>query len=161
MLGSHAHRQRSRSILTLSYDRVHVTPSVQRKCIPVSFTLLCEKLPLVSIITVCSWFQRGTVDRDLKWREKTNTHIPVVDLLKLFVQICDGIKMFHCSRPTPLAHRDIKPSNVLLSPDGTPVVMDLGEYDFCIIISSTHLYLSYLYPSFSLCRLDCSRNRVH
>lgn len=46
--------------------------------------------------------------------------------MNLFVQICDAIKVFHNFRPTPLAHRDIKPSNILLAPDNTPVVMDLG-----------------------------------
>lgn len=49
------------------------------------------------------------------------------DVMNLFVQICDGIKVFHNFRPTPLAHRDIKPSNILLAPDNTPVIMDLGN----------------------------------
>lgn len=60
-------------------------------------------------------------------REKISFRMKSVDVLKLFIQICEGIKVFHNYRPTPLAHRDIKPSNILLSADGTPVIMDLGN----------------------------------
>lgn len=64
-----------------------------------------------------------------------NLHMPAVDLLKLFIQICEGIKVFHNFRPTPLAHRDIKPSNVLLAPDNTPVIMDLGTLPSAYLIT--------------------------
>jgi serine/threonine protein kinase len=104
-------------------------------------------------------FQHGTVDRDLKAREKTNTHFPVVDLLKLFVQICEGIKVFHCFRPTPLAHRDIKPTNVLLAADGSPVVMDLGQFYSLTITPYWSTYdTTFLTVS---CRFDRSGNRIH
>lgn len=74
--------------------------------------------------------QLGTIEKDLKMREKMSFRMKSVDVLKLFIQICEGIKVFHNYRPTPLAHRDIKPSNILLAADGTPVIMDLGNFSF-------------------------------
>lgn len=78
--------------------------------------------------------QRGTIDKDLKIREKIPLPMKSIDLLKIFVEICDGIKIFHNFRPTPLAHRDIKTSNILLSSDGSPVIMDLGKYYILVFI---------------------------
>ncbi|XP_039307068.1 serine/threonine-protein kinase 16 isoform X2 [Solenopsis invicta] len=44
-----------------------------------------------------------------------------------YYQICEGVKAFHESKPEPLAHRDLKTANILLSDDGTPIIMDLGS----------------------------------
>lgn len=76
-------------------------------------------------------------------REKISFRMKSVDVLKLFIQICEGIKVFHNYRPTPLAHRDIKPSNILLSADGTPVIMDLGNlsFQFFTLFYILHRYL--------------------
>jgi len=50
-----------------------------------------------------------------------------VDILNMFLQICEGVKAFHEAKPLPLAHRDLKTANILLDSDNTPVIMDLGK----------------------------------
>ncbi|KAJ9577513.1 hypothetical protein L9F63_005886 [Diploptera punctata] len=50
-----------------------------------------------------------------------------VEMLNMFVHICEGVKAFHEAKPEPLAHRDLKTANILLADDRTPVIMDLGS----------------------------------
>lgn len=50
------------------------------------------------------------------------------DILHIFLQICEGVKTFHEAKPQPLAHRDLKTANIVLSDDGTPIIMDLGKF---------------------------------
>lgn len=50
-----------------------------------------------------------------------------IDILNIFLHICEGVKAFHEAKPEPLAHRDLKTANIVLSDDGTPVIMDLGR----------------------------------
>lgn len=51
-----------------------------------------------------------------------------LEIMKIFIQICEGVKVFHDAQPEPLAHRDLKTANILLNDDNTPVIMDLGEH---------------------------------
>jgi serine/threonine protein kinase len=46
-----------------------------------------------------------------------------VGIRKLFAGICDGLAALHEEK---ILHRDLKPSNVLLTPDGSPVLLDLN-----------------------------------
>lgn len=57
-----------------------------------------------------------------------------IDILNIFLQICEGAKAFHEAKPEPLAHRDLKTANIVLSDDRTPVIMDLGRLYFVIIL---------------------------
>lgn len=50
-----------------------------------------------------------------------------IEILNIFLQICEGIKAFHEAKPEPLAHRDLKTANIVLSDDNKPVIMDLGK----------------------------------
>lgn len=50
-----------------------------------------------------------------------------LDILNIFLQICEAVKAFHEAKPEPLAHRDLKTANILLDDDMTPIVMDLGK----------------------------------
>ena len=43
--------------------------------------------------------------------------------LKLFVQICEGIKAAH---DQDVIHRDLKPQNIIVTKNGTPKVLDFG-----------------------------------
>jgi serine/threonine protein kinase len=52
---------------------------------------------------------------------------PIVDKLRLFEQICEGVAHIHSNG---VIHRDLKPSNIFLRDDKTAVVGDLG---LCLI----------------------------
>lgn len=49
-----------------------------------------------------------------------------LDILNIFLQICEGVKAFHEAKPEPLAHRDLKTANILLDDGSIPIIMDLG-----------------------------------
>lgn len=47
----------------------------------------------------------------------------VVDILRFFIQICDGLAHLHDRN---IVHRDIKPANILVDGNGHPKITDLG-----------------------------------
>lgn len=61
-----------------------------------------------------------------------------MNILSIFLQICEGVKAFHEAKPEPLAHRDLKTANIVLSDDGTPIIMDLGKLCFNILLILIH-----------------------
>ncbi len=65
----------------------------------------------------------GTLKDLLKKLYDNGRQLPVRDSLKLVHQVADALDAAHRAG---IVHRDIKPSNVLLHPDGTPVLTDLG-----------------------------------
>jgi len=65
-----------------------------------------------------------------------------LDILSIFLQICEGVKAFHEAKPKPLAHRDLKTANIVLNDDGIPIIMDLGMLNFIILIFSNYKFLS-------------------
>lgn len=50
-----------------------------------------------------------------------------IDILNIFLQICEGVKAFHEAKPEPLAHRDLKTANIVIGDGMKPVIMDLGK----------------------------------
>uniref|UniRef100_A0A0V0G903 non-specific serine/threonine protein kinase n=1 Tax=Triatoma dimidiata TaxID=72491 RepID=A0A0V0G903_TRIDM len=79
------------------------------------------------VLLLLPYYSRGTLSYYLEMRRKSKLYMDQGDILRMFLQICDGIKVFHEVKPVALAHRDIKPGNVLLDADNTPVIMDLGS----------------------------------
>lgn len=72
-------------------------------------------------------FQKGTLAGELERRQSRRQHLETTEVLRIFLQICEGVKAFHEAKPVPLAHRDLKTSNILLDVDNSPVIMDLGK----------------------------------
>lgn len=70
--------------------------------------------------------QKGTLAHELDRRAKTGDNMNPLDILNIFLQICEAVKAFHEAKPEPLAHRDLKTGNILLDDDMTPIIMDLG-----------------------------------
>lgn len=89
--------------------------------------VLLEMNPSISLS-----FQRGTLANELERRAKNCDYMNPIDILSIFLQICEGVKAFHETKPEPLAHRDLKTANIVLTDDETPVIMDLGRLYFII-----------------------------
>ncbi|XP_012227972.1 serine/threonine-protein kinase 16 isoform X1 [Linepithema humile] len=79
------------------------------------------------VLIVLPYYHRGTLANELERRAKNGDYMSSIDILSIFLQICEGVKAFHEAKPEPLAHRDLKTANIVLSDDGTPVIMDLGS----------------------------------
>lgn len=79
------------------------------------------------VLMVLPFFRRGTLQEDLASRAKRNQRYSQEDVLRLFLEICKGVRALHDSKPFAIAHRDLKPGNVLLADDFQPVIMDLGS----------------------------------
>lgn len=59
-------------------------------------------------------------------------YLNVKEVLRIFLDVCDGVKYLHEYSPEPLAHRDLKTANICLTDSFTPVIMDLGK--FCSLL---------------------------
>ncbi|CAL1686649.1 unnamed protein product [Lasius platythorax] len=79
------------------------------------------------VLIVLPYYHKGTLANELERRAKNCDYMSPIDILSIFLQICEGVKAFHENKPEPLAHRDLKTANIVLSDDGTPVIMDLGS----------------------------------
>lgn len=86
-------------------------------------------------------FQRGSLANELERRAKNKDYMSALEILNIFIQICEGVKAFHEAKPEPLAHRDLKTANIVLGDGNTPVIMDLGIIIlYNIKIKNTLLY---------------------
>lgn len=79
------------------------------------------------VLLVLPYYPRGTLHHELEKRAPSNSHMDPVEILSMFLQICEGIKVFHEAKPEPLAHRDLKTANILLDASNSPIIMDLGS----------------------------------
>lgn len=73
-----------------------------------------------------TYYKNGTVQDLIERTQLEGGHIPELNILHMFKSLCEAILAFHSLDP-PLAHRDIKPHNLLIGPDVTVVLMDLGS----------------------------------
>lgn len=77
---------------------------------------------------VLPYFSLGTLHDYLVVRSFSKNYLDIKEILRLFSEICQGVKYLHNFSPEPLAHRDLKTANVCLSEGMVPVLMDLGNY---------------------------------
>lgn len=77
------------------------------------------------------FFQKGSLASELERRSKNSDYLSPLEILHMFLQICEAVKVFHEAKPEALAHRDLKTANILLGDGMTPIIMDLGKnFDF-------------------------------
>ena len=55
-----------------------------------------------------------------------NEPIPISRLIEWLLSICDAVTFLHSQHP-PIIHRDIKPDNIRITPNGTAMLVDLGN----------------------------------
>src|SRR5439155_6420484 len=55
-----------------------------------------------------------------------NEIIPLPQIMRWILSICDAVQFLHNQQPVVI-HRDIKPDNIRIMPDGTAILVDLGN----------------------------------
>lgn len=78
------------------------------------------------VFIVMPLYSRGSLQDKIDRLAKRSEKMSESEIWRLFLGVCKGVSAMHNHDP-PYAHRDLKPGNVMLSEDGTPVVMDLGS----------------------------------
>ncbi|GAC1465165.1 MAG: hypothetical protein PVS3B1_10910 [Ktedonobacteraceae bacterium] len=62
----------------------------------------------------------------IRMTRQRNEVIPVRQMLNWMLSICDAVMFLHSQNPV-IIHRDIKPDNIRIMPNGTAVLVDLGN----------------------------------
>jgi serine/threonine protein kinase len=62
----------------------------------------------------------------LRMARQRNTFIPIAQIMQWMLAICDAVMFLHNQHPIVI-HRDIKPDNIRITPNGTAVLVDLGN----------------------------------
>jgi serine/threonine protein kinase len=75
---------------------------------------------------VLSYIEGNDLTDLVRVTRQRNEVIPIAQLLNWTLSICDGVMFMHSQRP-PVIHRDIKPDNIRITPNGTAVLVDLGN----------------------------------
>lgn len=68
-------------------------------------------------------FKESLQDRLLRHLDAASS-MPEGEILRIFAGVLEGVAQLHAKG---WAHRDIKPANILLSAEGSPVLMDFGS----------------------------------
>lgn len=79
------------------------------------------------LFMVLPYFRNGTLFDLLMKKAVHNEYLDVREILRMFLDVCEGLKCFHDMTPEPLAHRDLKTANICLTESLSPVIMDLGQ----------------------------------
>lgn len=76
---------------------------------------------------VLPYYKRGTLHDFLTLRSFNKSYLDVIDILRIFLEVCEAIKFLHDFTPDPIAHRDLKTANICLTEQTDPILMDLGS----------------------------------
>jgi serine/threonine protein kinase len=65
-------------------------------------------------------------DLIMRTTRQRNEVIPIGQIMSWILSICDAVYFLHSQQPGVI-HRDIKPDNIRITPEGTAVLVDLGN----------------------------------
>lgn len=75
---------------------------------------------------VLSYIDGNDLTDLIRIARQKNEAIPLSLILGWMLSMCDAVNFLHSHQP-PLIHRDIKPDNIRIMPNGTAVLVDLGN----------------------------------
>jgi serine/threonine protein kinase len=75
---------------------------------------------------VLSYIEGNDLTDLIRIARQRNQPIPLPRVLGWILSVCDAVYFLH-NQPTPVIHRDIKPDNIRITPNGTAILVDLGN----------------------------------
>ena len=75
---------------------------------------------------VLSYIEGNDLTDYIRVIRQRNEAVPMTRIVMWIVSVCDAVTFLHSQQPFVI-HRDIKPDNVRITPNGTAVLVDLGN----------------------------------
>ncbi len=75
---------------------------------------------------VLSYIEGNDLTDLIRVARTRNEPIPIARIMGWILSICDAVHFLHIQQ-LPIIHRDIKPDNIRIMPDGTAILVDLGN----------------------------------
>ena len=75
---------------------------------------------------VLSYIEGTDLTDHIRMARQRNEVIPLPQVLGWILSVCDAVQFLHTQRPVVI-HRDIKPDNIRIMPNGTAILVDLGN----------------------------------
>ena len=75
---------------------------------------------------VLSYIEGNDLTDLIRVARRSNEPIPLARVMDWILSVCDAVQFLHSQQPVVI-HRDIKPDNIRIMPDGTAILVDLGN----------------------------------
>jgi len=75
---------------------------------------------------VLSYIEGTDLTDHIRVARARNEVIPLLQVLGWILSVCDAVNFLHTQQPVVI-HRDIKPDNIRIMPNGTAILVDLGN----------------------------------
>ena len=75
---------------------------------------------------VLSYIEGSDLTDRIRVARQRNEIIPLPQIMRWILSICDAVQFLHNQQPVVI-HRDIKPDNIRIMPNGTAILVDLGN----------------------------------
>ncbi|MBV9710675.1 MAG: serine/threonine protein kinase, partial [Ktedonobacteraceae bacterium] len=75
---------------------------------------------------VLNYIEGNDLTDIIRVARQRNDIVPIKQIMSWLLAICDAVMFLHVQHP-PVIHRDIKPDNIRITPNGTAILVDLGN----------------------------------
>ena len=75
---------------------------------------------------VLSYIEGNDLTDLIRVARRSNEPIPLARVMSWILSVCDAVQFLHSQQPVVI-HRDIKPDNIRIMPNGTAILVDLGN----------------------------------